>query len=537
MVPAPLFPREAEAALAVFKSLRVVDVPGRPTFGECSEQWVFDFVACIFGAYDAQSARRLITNFLLLVSKKNGKSSLAAGIMLTALIRNWRHLGELLILAPTIEGAGNAFKPAAEMVRSDDELSTLLHVQDNVRQITHRLTRATLKVVAADTDTVAGKKAGFVLIDELWTFGKRANAEAMLSEALGGMVARPEGFVIYLTTHSDEPPAGVFKSKLEHFRNVRDGKVVDPKTFGLLYEFPPAMIEAKAYLDPSTWRITNPNLGRSVSEEWLADKLAEAQRSDAGALAIFLAKHLNIEIGNRLRSDRWPGADHWQAARCEGDLSLMDLLARCEVVVIGADGGGLDDLLGLAVLGREKGTRRWLLWNWAACFRGVLERRKEIASLLLDLEKAGELYIAETLGDDMRELQLIVSAVVRSGKMPPENAVGYDPYGIGGVLMASREAGVRDAQFTSISQGFRLHGAIGTTERALADGTLAHAGQALMSWCVSNAKSEPKGNARLITKAASGTGKIDPLMATFNAVSLMSLDPRPRGSAAITILG
>src|SRR5690606_3660641 len=77
----------------------------------------------------------------------------------------------------------------------------------------------------------------------------------------------------------------------------------------------------------------------------------------------------------------------------------------------------------------------------------------------------------------------------------------------------------------AVSQGWKLNGAIGTAERAVAGGDLVHAAQPLMAWAVANAKVEPKGNAITITKQASGSAKIDPLMATFNAVSLMALNP------------
>ena len=46
-----------------------------------------------------------------------------------------------------------------------------------------------------------------------------------------------------------------------------------------------------------------------------------------------------------------------------------------------------------------------------------------------------------------------------------------------------------------------------------------------MAWAVSNARVEPKVNAIVITKQASGTAKIDPLMAAFNAIALMSTNP------------
>lgn len=166
IIPPPIFRDQAEQAVAIFKELRVVDLPGKPTFGECCDQWVFQFVAAIFGAYDAQTGNQLIREFYLLISKKNTKSTIAAGIMLTAVILCWRNEEEHLILAPTKEVADNSFKPAAGMIRADDELAALFHIQDHIRTITHRVSRGSLKVVAADTDTVSGKKSGRILVDE-----------------------------------------------------------------------------------------------------------------------------------------------------------------------------------------------------------------------------------------------------------------------------------------------------------------------------------------------------------------------------------
>jgi phage terminase large subunit-like protein len=52
-----------------------------------------------------------------------------------------------------------------------------------------------------------------------------------------------------------------------------------------------------------------------------------------------------------------------------------------------------------------------------------------------------------------------------------------------------------------------------------------------MAWAVGNAKVEPKGNAIVITKQASGTAKIDPLIAALNAVALMAINPKAAGKS------
>jgi phage terminase large subunit-like protein len=532
IIPAPIFPDQAEQALAIFKELKVVDLPGKPTFGECSEQWVFDFVAAIFGAYDAETGNQLIREYFLLISKKNTKSTIAAGIMLTAVILCWRDEEEHLILAPTKEVADNSFKPAAGMIRADEELSALFQVQDHIRTITHRVTRASLKVVAADTDTVSGKKSGRILVDEHWLFGTKANASGMFMEATGGQISRNEGWVIYLTTQSDEPPAGVFKEKLQYYRDVRDGKIEDKKSLGVIYEFPGKLIQSKGYMKPSNFYITNPNIGRSVSAEWLEDNLKKNETKTDGSFQQFLAKHLNVEIGMNLRSDRWAGADFW-LRQSEPGLTLDSLLARCDVAVVGIDGGGLDDLLGLAVMGRDRETRKWLLWSHAWAHEIALERRKEIAPALRDFQADGDLTIVEQPGQDVIEVADIICRVRDSGLLPAEKSIGVDAAGIGDII-DELTAPCRDftmEQIIGISQGWRLGSAIKTAERKIAGKEMLHGGQRLMAWCVGNARVEPKGNAILITKQISGSAKIDPLMAAFNAVSLMSLNPAGTGNS------
>jgi phage terminase large subunit-like protein len=530
---APLFPSEAGRALEIFGALRMVDAVGSPLMSEAVLPWVNSFVGAIFGAYNPDEGRRVVNEFVLLISKKNGKSTIAAGIMLTALVMNWRQSGEFLILAPTKEVADNSYKPIRDMIAADDELKDLFQVQDHLRTVTNRTTKATLKVVAADSDTVSGKKAIGIFIDELHEFGKQVKAANMLLEATGGLASRPEGFVIYATTQSENPPAGVFKEKLDYARKVRDGKIVDKSFLPVLYEFPDYMLKSGAHKELSNAYVTNPNWGVSVDIPFMEKKHKQGIEGGEAAFLGFLSKHLNVEIGLNLRSDRWPGADFWQQQAKAPGLTLDQLIERSEVIDIGIDGGGLDDLLGLAVLGRDKDTREWLLWTHAWAHPSVLERRKSEAARFKDFAADGNLTLVQNIGDDVYGVAEFCARCEASGLL---DKIGCDPAGLGGILDALVEADVPEEKVQGISQGWKMTGAIKTTERKLAEGVLIHGGQPMMAWCVGNAKIEPRGNAIIITKQASGTAKIDPLLATFNAVTLMSFNPESSYAPGIVTL-
>lgn len=560
---APLFQEKAVEAMEVFDNLIATDVgDGTMNMGQICRSWIRDFVSQIFGSYDPETGIRHIQEYFLLISKKNGKSTTAAAIMLTALILNWRKDAEFIILSPTIEIAKNSYAPAAAMVRADPELSEMLHVQDHTRTITHLATGATLKVVAADAATVGGKKAVGVLVDELWIFGKNHNADDMLREAIGGLASRPEGFVIYLTTQSNEPPAGVFKTRLEYARGVRDGLIDDPNFLPCIYEFPMDMLQRDEHRDPANFYVTNPNLDDhplydgpgmgSVLIAFIQREWSKAEQEGEESVRGFLAKHLNVEIGLNLRADRWPGADWWEYANKIERVTISYILENCEVVTGGIDGGGLDDLLGVCVLGRMKDAelvdvpawtddetgeihpesqawvRRWVMWQHAYCHPTVFTRRKDIKSKLVDLKKEGKLTLCNRVGEDSERVAKVFKRIHDAGLL---YQIGFDRNAIGGIQEAIVAEDIEQDKLVKVNQGPALAAAIVTTERKLAEGVLVHDGNGLGNWTTSNAKMVVRGNSAYVTKQVSGTAKIDPLIALFNAVDIMSTNPEAQNDS------
>lgn len=539
----PIFPAQAERGLKVFKGLRVVDVPhplglvdddGRPvypTVAEVCRSWAMEIAAAIHGAYDAETGERLIREVLIKVPKKNWKSGFAASLMLSLMVLNWRQSNEAGIIAPSKDTADNVFRPMRDAIKADPELDALFHIQPNMRTITHRVTGMSCRVYAADTDSISGKKWAFVILEELWLLAQRKGAEDMVLEATGGQASRPEGVVISITTESDDEPVGVYKAKIEFARAVRDGKIDAPHFLPVLYEWPKAMLKSKAYLKPENFRLVNPNYGASVDPDDMQRKFAEAQEAGGKSLRVFLAKRLNVPPSEQVGGS-WAGAEFWKKREDES-LTLDSLLERSEVVTIGIDGGGLDDLLGLAVLGRERETRRWLHWGHAWAHEIVLERRQDIAEALQGFKADGDLTIVAKPGDDVDQVADIVCRINAAGLLPEKHAIGVDAAGIGDIVneLTTEARGIKIEQIIGISQGWKLNGAIKTTERMLAGGELVHCVQPLMDWCIGNAKAEAKGNAVTITKQVAGSAKIDPVAAIFDAVTLMGLNPAGAGKS------
>jgi phage terminase large subunit-like protein len=511
-------------AVAVFNKLRLADVPGTPTMAEAGGDWFRDIVRALFGALDERTRQRMIRELFLLVPKKNSKTTNGALLMLTALLLNERPNASLIMTAPVHDVAQLAFEAAQGAIALDPVLERKLHVRDHLKTIVHRETKAELAIMTFDPSVVTGQKPVYSLIDELHVISKMSKASSALRQLRGGMHPFPEGFLAFITTQSEEPPSGVFKDELTKAREIRDGKR-QGAMLPVLYEFPDDMQRdpEKPWKDPANWALVTPNAGRSISIPRLVEDMQDAESKGEGELRAWASQHLNVEIGIALHHDRWVGADYWE--QCGIVLSLDDMLKRCDVVTFGIDGGGLDDMLGACALGREAGTGRWLHWAHAWIHPIVLERRKSEAERFEQFEREGDLTIVEHVGDDVEQVSEIIDRIERAELL---DNIGVDPAGIGDMVDAIAAKKIDEKRIIGVPQGWKLVGTIKTAERKLAGRELLHGSRPMMAWVVSNAKVEPRGNNIIITKQISGSAKIDPLMATFNAVALMSMNPKPR---------
>jgi phage terminase large subunit-like protein len=522
----PLYEGEAAKALRCFKRLRLPDVIGTPRLGEVCGVWFFPIVAALFGSYDRANNVRHISEVFQLIPKGNSKSTNGGAVMLTALIINPRPEAGFLFIAPTMDIAAIAYKQARGQIRLDPELSKIMHVQDHIRRITHRQTGASLQIKAADTDTITGSLALGTMIDETHQFAKRANAAEVFIELRGALTKRPDGFLFQTTTQSKAPPSGVFAAELEMARSVRDGKIRGMPLLPVLYELPDRLARDGGWKERKYWPLVNPNLGRSTSESFLAREIVRADADGPAAVALIASQHFNVQIGMSLRADGWAGANVWDRG-IEDGLTLDAVLERSEAVVVGIDGGGLDDLLGIAIIGREKATQTYLAWTHALISPEGWERRKANTGFYERFQADGDLTVVEELPDDISTVTDIVEKVKSSKKLA---GVGVDALGIGGIVDALAKIGVtqEDKLLVGIRQGISLMGAIKTTERKLVDGSFKHGGQALMTWCAGNARVVPMATGMRIARDDSGYGKIDPLMALFNAAALLALNPTPQ---------
>lgn len=527
----PLNKEKAAKALAFFNRLRLPDVPGNPPLSEACGQWFKDILVAFLASEDPETREILVWELLCMVPKKNSKSTYVAALALTALYMTDLPNSTMLLIGPSQNISNRLFGQAQGMIRLDPKLQKIFDVKDHLKIITRVSTGTSLEVKTFATSIVTGEIPILTIVDELHELGKKASAMQVMQQVRGGGITQKGGQVLFITTQSDQAPSGIWASELRKARQIRDGKAGDhPIMLPVLYEFPEDLQRKEEYWrDQKNWAQLLPNLGLSIDGRKLVADYENNGKASKETEQIWMSQHLNVQIGLAMHDERWIGADYWKdTAR---PLSLEDILANSDVVTIGIDGGGLDDLLAIGLIGRHAETRVWQSWGRAWAKPAVFKQRKDLRPLVAEAIEAGDLVECsnDDPGQDLRELVAICAKVANLGLLPEAFGIGVDRIGVPTIVDDLEAAQLDGELLTSVPQGTALQPATKGLPVKMDNGSFVHADQPLLDWCVSNAKMEARGTAEMMVKHVAGTAKIDPVMALLNAAILMTRNPTAAG--------
>jgi hypothetical protein len=199
----------AERAVNVFDRLRLPDVTGKPLLKDAAGDWFRDIVrAWLRRRGGAHGPRAVFAGY-----EKSSKTSYGAALMLTSLLINERPKAEFLLIAPTQPIAEIAFNQVEGMIAADQRLRRrdMMQVQTHLKKVTWLETGATLQVKSFDPNVLTGVKPAGALMDELHVVSTNANTDRVIGQLRGDLISQPEGFLTFITTQSERPPAGVFR--------------------------------------------------------------------------------------------------------------------------------------------------------------------------------------------------------------------------------------------------------------------------------------------------------------------------------------
>jgi phage terminase large subunit-like protein len=271
-----------------------------------------EVIVPLFGTLNKDGNRRYRTAYVE-IPKKQGKSTLAAGIALYLLCADGEHGGEVYGAAMDKDQASIVFNTAADMVRRTSWLARVLQIQDTHKRIVYPKTGSFYRAIPADAAGSEGFNASGIIFDEIHTQKTRELWDTLHT----GTAARRQPLTFGITTAGLEGES-LCRELHDSSKEIIKGIAHDPTLFSLIYGAP---MEAD-WTDPKLWKKVNPSLGKTVALDYLHAECEKAKQVPAYQNT-FRRYHLNQWVK---QETRWIDLRHWDA--CRGDVDPEALAGR-----------------------------------------------------------------------------------------------------------------------------------------------------------------------------------------------------------------
>ena len=443
-------------------------------------------------------SQRMVTDVILFIPRKAGKSTLTAVIALYELLCGEAG-AEVFTLATNREQATIVFDAAKGFIENmPKELGDMFNLSKYT--IGKRGdSQSMFKALSRDTKkTGDGKNPSCVIIDEAAQIVDRNSIEVLHS----GMVARQNPLRIYITTASFTKDTKFYED-FSLFRSRLTGEAEDnPRWFGLLY----GLDLADDWRDPKTWAKANPMHGISVFESAIAQRADEAKHKPA-ALNEFLCKTLNIFVS---ANTAWIDRAYWDDAEC----IIKESRPEPEAVFIGFDLAATRDLNAVCTLKRYGEMDYEAEWQFFLPEQSIDLIPKHYSDIFRVAISTGILKLTEGNVMDDREISEFIKGQCEKYDV---QEVGYDAYNAASMVARLHDYGI---PVKKVGQGMAvLNYPSKYIEKLILNKQIKHNGNPFVGWQLGNCEvyTDVNGNIKVRKNEADQAAKVDGIIALIIA--------------------
>jgi phage terminase large subunit-like protein len=474
--------------------------------------WQAFIVGSIFGwkREDSEKPGNWLRRFRIAfveVPRKNGKTTLAAGIGLYLLVCDGEAGAEIYSAATKRDQAKLVFEDAKAIVGRCPSLARVIERYRYSLQIP--AIRSKFEPLGADGDTLDGLNPFVAICDEIHAWKSRDLWDVLLT----GMGAREQPLSLAITTAGDFSDS-IYNELHNDAEQVLDGVVNDDAIFGFI-----ACLDADDdWKDERVWAKANPNLGVSLKLDELTDAIRRAERQPSAQ-----NKTKRNRLGIRTAAlNAWLRLDQWDAsgkpfdpAELEGRPCYggLDLASSCDLAAF--------------VLAfpwdQVKGQPYYRLLAWLFCPADADDQQSE--KLRRRLQPWADSKFVEFTPGNVIDISRIESVIVDASKMYEIKSVAYDPFNCESTSQRLTAEGIEALKFPQNSGHYNEP--MKAFERAILDKRLAHNGNPVLRWMASNCVLISNGAGLVMPSRKNSREKIDGIVASVMAVGCHLRSEKP----------
>jgi phage terminase large subunit-like protein len=456
-------------------------------------------VVQLFGFRKHNGARRF-SQAVVAMARKNAKTTLAAGILLSCFCLEKENGAQIISAATTGDQARIVWNIAKKMIAKRPTLRQVFDVEAFANSIARYETQGVFKPINAKASTQDGLNPSVVNLDEVHAH-KNHDLLNVLQSAAG---ARKNPLWLYTTTEGYESP-GPWPELREFAKRVLEGVVQADHFLAVLW----MLDENDDELDERNWPKANPLI---YVNPYILEKMRElaiAAKSMPGTLAEFRIKRCNLPAAS---ARAWVNLRKWN--RCAGPVDV-DFLVR-----VGAPCWGALDLASTADLAALRWLwlweDHWYTWGRFWCPEDAVKQRTE-ANRATYGPWVEQGFITQTSGD-VTDYSVIEAAIVADAARFSPRKIGYDPWNAMDLVNRLTAEGLPMEQFI---QGFKSYNpAMKGCARAYAAGNLSHGGDPVLRWNIANVVPRYDANMNEAPDRKRSADKIDGAVTLFMAFGL-----------------